>query len=118
MKHKAPTIEAKAREKVGSVYARRLRKAGRLPAVIYGHKKAPVPITIDEDEILSHLRHGTHVLTVDVEGARPETCLVKDLQFGYLGDNVIHVDFARVDLGAQSIALSSSSMAPRTRVEA
>jgi large subunit ribosomal protein L25 len=98
MKHKAPTIEAKPREKVGSVYARRLRKAGRLPAVIYGHKKDPVSITIDEDEILSHLRHGTHVLTVDVEGARPETCLVKDLQFGYLGDNVIHVDFARVDL--------------------
>ncbi|MHC4129164.1 MAG: 50S ribosomal protein L25 [Planctomycetota bacterium] len=98
MKQQAPTIEAKPREKVGSVYARRLRKTGRLPAVIYGHKKDPVPITIDEDEILSHLRHGTHVLTVDVEGARSETCLVKDLQFGYLGDNVIHVDFARVSL--------------------
>jgi large subunit ribosomal protein L25 len=98
MKHQAPTVEAQRREKVGSVYARRLRKAGRLPAVIYGHKQEPVPITVDEGEILTHLRHGTHVLTIDVEGARPQTCLVKDLQFGYLGDNVIHVDFARVDL--------------------
>jgi large subunit ribosomal protein L25 len=98
MKLKAPTIEATPREKIGTLYARRLRKAGRLPAVIYGHRKEPVPISIDEGEILTHLRHGTHVLTIDVEGARPETCLVKDLQFGYLGDNVIHVDFARVDL--------------------
>ncbi|MHC4652116.1 MAG: 50S ribosomal protein L25 [Planctomycetota bacterium] len=98
MKHKAPTVEATPRKKVGSIYARRLRKAGRLPAVIYGHKKDPVAISVDEGEMLLHLRHGTHVLTIDVEGAKSETCLVKDLQFGYLGDDVIHVDFARVDL--------------------
>ena len=98
MKHKAPTVEARPREKIGSTYARRLRKTGRLPAVIYGHKKTPVAISVDEGEMLTHLRHGTHVLHIDVEGSPPETCLVKDLQFGYLGDNVIHVDFARVDL--------------------
>ena len=98
MKHKAPTVEARPREKVGSTYARRLRKSGRLPAVIYGHQKTPVAISVDEGEILTHLRHGTHVLHLNVEGSTPETCLVKDLQFGYLGDNVIHVDFARVDL--------------------
>ena len=98
MKHKAPTVEARPREKIGSTYARRLRKTGRLPAVIYGHKKTPVAISVDKDEMLTHLRHGTHVLHIDVAGSPPETCLVKDLQFGYLGDNVIHVDFARVDL--------------------
>jgi large subunit ribosomal protein L25 len=98
MKHDAPTIDAKPRTKVGSTYARRLRRTGRLPAVIYGHKRDPISISVDEDEMLTHLRHGTHVLTIDVEGAKPETCLVKDLQFGYLGDNVIHVDFARVTL--------------------
>jgi len=98
MKQKTPTVEARPRDKVGSTYARRLRKAGRLPAIIYGHKKTPVAISVDEDEMLLQLRHGTHVLNIDVEGAKPETCLVKDLQFGYLGDNVIHVDFARVDL--------------------
>ena len=98
MKQKTPTVEARPRDKVGSTYARRLRKAGRLPAIIYGHKKTPVAISVDEDEMLFQLRHGTHVLSIDVEGAKPETCLVKDLQFGYLGDNVIHVDFARVDL--------------------
>ncbi len=98
MKHETPKLEAVPREKVGTTYARRLRKQGRLPAVIYGHKKDPVAISIDEKEILIHLRHGTHVLAIDVEGAGAQTCLVKDLQFGFLGNDVIHVDFARVDL--------------------
>ncbi len=98
MKHETPKIEAERREKVGSVYAQRLRKAGRLPAVIYGHKQDPVAVSVDEKEILKHLNHGTHVLDIAVKGSGSETVLVKDLQFGYLGDNVLHVDFARVDL--------------------
>lgn len=98
MSHEAPKLAATPREKTGSTYARRLRKQGRLPGVIYGHKLDPVAVSVDEKEILTHLRHGTHVLTLAVQGAKPETCLVKELQFGYLGDNVIHVDFTRVDL--------------------
>ena len=98
MKHETPKIEAERREKVGTVYAQRLRKSGRLPAIIYGHKKDPVAVSIDEKEILTHLHHGTHVLDIAVKGSGSETVLVKDLQFGYLGDNVVHIDFARVDL--------------------
>lgn len=98
MTHSAPTIDVKPRDKVGSIYSRRLRKGGRLPAVIYGHQRDPIAVSVDEKEMLTHLRHGTHVLTLRVEGGGPETCLVKDLQFGFLGDNVIHVDFTRVDL--------------------
>ena len=93
-----PTISATSRERTGTRYSQRLRKQGRLPAVIYGHKKTPLSVSIDEKEILILLNSGAHVLEVKVEGGSKETCLVKDLQFGYLGDNVIHVDFARVDL--------------------
>ena len=95
---KTPSITATTRERTGSRYAQRLRKQGRLPAVIYGHRTDPVSISVDEKEMLTHLKHGTHVLSLNVEGGSKETCLVKELQFGYLGDNVIHVDFARVDL--------------------
>ncbi len=95
---KKPSITATTRERTGSRYAQRLRKQGRLPAVIYGHKTDPVSISVDEKEMLTHLKHGTHVLSLNVEGGSKETCLVKELQFGYLGDNVIHVDFARVEL--------------------
>ncbi len=95
---KTPSITATTRARTGSRYAQRLRKQGRLPAVIYGHETDPVSISVDEKEMLTHLKHGTHVLSLNVEGHAKETCLVKELQFGYLGDNVIHVDFARVDL--------------------
>ncbi len=95
---KTPSITATTRERTGTRYAQRLRKQGRLPAVIYGHETDPVSISVDEKEMLTHLKHGTHVLSLNVEGGSKETCLVKELQFGYLGDNGIHVDFARVDL--------------------
>ncbi len=98
MTHETPRIEAERREKVGTTYARRLRKAGRLPAVIYGHKKDPVAVSVDEKQMLIILHQGAHVLDMDVSGGTTETVLVKDLQFGFLGDNVVHIDFARVDL--------------------
>jgi large subunit ribosomal protein L25 len=98
MTHETPTINAAKRERLGSRYAQRLRKSGQLPAVIYGHGADPVSVSIEEKATLAHLHHGQHVFNVSIEGGATETCLVKDLQFGYLGDNVIHVDLARVDL--------------------
>lgn len=98
MAHETPTITATPRERTGSRFAKRLRDQGRLPAIIYGHKAEPVAVSVDEKEVIHHLNHGSHVFNVSIDGAKTETCLVKDLQFGYLGDNVIHMDLARVDL--------------------
>lgn len=98
MSHETPTLDAELRERHGSRYAQRLRKSGRLPGVVYGHGSEPVSISVDQKETLAHLHHGNHVFNLAIDGAATETCLVKDLQFGYLGDDVIHVDFARVDL--------------------
>ena len=100
MSHETPTLAAERRERLGSRYANRLRKSGRLPAVVYGHGSDPLSISVDAKETLKHLHHGIHVFNVAIDGSE-ETCLVKDLQFGYLGDDVIHVDFARVDLDEQ-----------------
>lgn len=98
MSHDTPTVKAQKRERIGSRYAKRLRSSGRLPAVIYGHKQDPVHVSVEEKEILTHLHHGIHVMNMEVEDGEKQTCLVKDIQFGYLGDNVIHLDLARVDL--------------------
>ncbi|TVQ50882.1 MAG: 50S ribosomal protein L25 [Phycisphaerales bacterium] len=98
MSHEAPTVTAQLREKTGSRYAHRLRKNGHLPAVIYGHKTDPVSISVDEKVVLGYLHEGMHVFNMEVEGGEKQTCLVKDIQFGYLGDNVIHLDLTRVDL--------------------
>ena len=98
MSHETPTLAAERRERLGSRYSQRLRKSGRLPGVVYGHGAEPVSISIDEKSTLKHLHDGNHVFNLAIDGGDAETCLVKDLQFGYLGDNVIHVDFARVNL--------------------
>ncbi|MFO0874791.1 MAG: 50S ribosomal protein L25 [Phycisphaerales bacterium] len=98
MPHDTPTVIARKRDRLGSRYAQRIRRDGRLPAVIYGHKSNPVAVSLDEKETLGLLKHGIHVVNVQIEGGETETCLVKELQFGYLGDNVIHVDLTRVDL--------------------
>lgn len=92
-----PTMSAQKRERLGSRYARRLRAQGKLPGVLYGHHEAPVAIAVDEKEMLTQLHHGQRVFKLTLDG-QDELCLVKDLQFGVLGDDVIHVDFARVNL--------------------
>lgn len=91
------TLEAKNREKVGSRYAQRVRKAGDLPCVLYGHKQGPVSLSINAKTALIHFEHGEKVFNLDIEG-KIETALLKDLQFDYLGTNVIHADFERVNL--------------------
>ena len=98
MTHETPTLVASKRERLGSRYAQRLRKSGQLPAVIYGHGADPISVSVEEKATLAHLHHGQHVFNLEIEGEGTETCLVKDLQFGFLGDNVIHLDLTRVDL--------------------
>lgn len=97
MSNELPTLTAEKRDRLGTRYARRIRAAGKLPAVMYGHGKDPLAITVEGKDTLSHLEAGQRVFKVDVEGAE-ETCIVKDLQFGYLGTDVIHIDLGRIDL--------------------
>ncbi|MCH2133755.1 MAG: 50S ribosomal protein L25 [Phycisphaerales bacterium] len=98
MGSETPTINVEPREKTGTRYSRRLRQAGRLPAVIYGKGQPPAHVSVDEHSILEVLHSGAHVIDVQVDGGGNDKCLVKDLQFGWLGDNLIHLDLARVDM--------------------
>ncbi|MFM8640358.1 MAG: 50S ribosomal protein L25 [Planctomycetota bacterium] len=98
MSKETPVLVAKKREKLGTRYSRRLRAAGQLPCNLYGHGSAPVAISVEEHATLYALKHGAHVLALKFEDGSTDTVLVKDLQFGFLGDNVIHMDLARVNL--------------------
>ncbi|HBS29217.1 MAG TPA: 50S ribosomal protein L25 [Phycisphaerales bacterium] len=96
------TLTVHAREKQGSRYARRERAAGRLPAVLYGHGAAPMSISLDARQALRYFHAGEKVFTLDVPGeTKQQTVILKDLQFDYLGTNVVHVDLARVDLNEE-----------------
>jgi len=98
MSKEVPTIQAARRDRLGSRYSKRLRASGRLPAVIYGHGSDPLAVHVDEKITITALKKGLHVMNLEIEGSGTETCLVKDLQFGFMGDDVIHMDLARVNL--------------------
>lgn len=97
MATKSIQITAKPRSELGSRANKRLRDAGHLPGVIYGHKEAVVPVTLARKELVTHLNKGVHVFDVALDG-KSEKVLVKDVQFDHLGIEVLHVDFARVSL--------------------
>lgn len=90
-------VDAKPRSELGSKANRRLRGAGLLPGVIYGHKEAIIPVTLPRKEVVGHLTRGAHLFDLNLDG-KSEKVLVKEVQYDHLGDQVIHVDFARVSL--------------------
>ncbi|MFM9957021.1 MAG: 50S ribosomal protein L25 [Phycisphaerales bacterium] len=94
----AHVLEAQVRSKIGSRYAKRERESGRLPAVMYGHGQEPSHITIDSRSAIRYFTGGERVFTVQMKGQKDETVILKDLQFDYLGTNIVHADLARVSL--------------------
>jgi large subunit ribosomal protein L25 len=79
----------------GSRDATRLRKAGRVPAVVYGHKEETVAVTVSRDELASALRHHARTVDLDLNG-KAETVLIQQVQHDHLGSGLVHVDFRRV----------------------
>src|SRR5688572_1126775 len=100
MHEKSPELTAKKRERVGSRYSSRIREQGGLPAIVYGHKEEPVPVSLDAREALAHITKGEKVFRLRMDGTKgePQTVLLKELQFDYLGSRIVHADFARVSL--------------------
>ena len=88
-------LKAEIREHTGSKSAVKERKQGRIPAIVYGHKKEPVAISLDAHALVEGLHHGHRLMDVQV-GKRSQKMLVKDLQYDYLGKDIIHVDLMRV----------------------
>jgi large subunit ribosomal protein L25 len=94
------TIAVEARDPAknkgtGSRVARKLRTQGKIPAIIYGHKQAPQPITIGRDEVWQMIKKSTHLAQLKI-GDATEMVLVRDVQWDHLGKEIIHLDFARV----------------------
>jgi len=92
------TLKAEARERVGKGSARALRREGKIPAVIYGDKQAPVAITVSAKEIYQRIYAGhfsTTVIDIDVDGKLFHV-LPKEYQLDKVKDTPLHVDFLRV----------------------
>jgi large subunit ribosomal protein L25 len=93
------TLEVQRRERTGSRYAKRDREAGRLPAILYGHGVAPVSLSLHAKDATKFFQSGERIFTIELkEEGVTQMVFLKDLQFDYLGTNIVHVDLTRVDL--------------------
>lgn len=88
-------LTAQPREPHGSREARRLRRKGLTPAVVYGHKEATLSVVLPTLELEKAIRHGAHVVDLQA-GGKTEKALIRDAQWDHLGKHLLHVDFARV----------------------
>ncbi len=96
-------MKAERREKGGKGAARRLRKEGRVPGVVYGDKQEPEMIHVSFVDLLKQVNTGTFESTLvelDVDG-RKVRCIPRDVQLDPVRDFPIHADFLRLGKGAR-----------------
>ena len=109
-------LNVEKRELLGSANSRRLRRAGKIPAVLYGHGKDPVSLSILSDEIRAVMRHGGQL--VDLKGGVTDTAFLKEIQLDALGSTVLHVDLTRVVAGETvdvTVKVEARGVAPGTK---
>jgi large subunit ribosomal protein L25 len=98
-------IQANARAAGGKNHARRLRRSGKIPAVLYGPKTQAVALELDKKDFSTRvaLLQGSHL--VRLKSSLPElaekVALVKEMQFHPISGDVTHADLYEVDLAAK-----------------
>jgi len=87
-------LNVQRRESVGKRNSRRVRSAGGIPAVLYGHGRETVSLSVPAHDLEAAVRHGSRL--VALSGAVNEQAFIRELQWDAWGMNILHVDFARV----------------------
>jgi len=92
-------LEAESRSDMGKGASRRLRRDGKVPAVIYGGGADPESISLVHSEILKRVDHEafySHILTVNVNG-KANKAVLRDMQRHPAKPVIMHMDFQRID---------------------
>jgi large subunit ribosomal protein L25 len=96
------SLGARARSETGTGVSRKLRQAGEVPAVIYGHGRAPQSLTVNSREVerlLSQFAAGSTVIELNIEGAGVAKTLIREIQRHPVRRNVLHLDFQELVAG-------------------
>jgi large subunit ribosomal protein L25 len=92
---RAEPRDPKKNRGTGTRVARRLRAQGRVPAIVYGHKQAPMPISLARDDAWELFKRSSHVAQLQI-GEATEMVLIREIQWDHLGKEILHLDFSRV----------------------
>ena len=97
------TLSAEMRDRAGKGSARAARRAGLIPAVIYGDRKDPLSINLDANtfrKLINQAGVFSQLLNIKVDG-NDNSVLTRDIQFHPVTDVPLHVDFLRIAKGAK-----------------
>ncbi|MDE2888737.1 MAG: 50S ribosomal protein L25 [Gemmatimonadota bacterium] len=97
------SLQAEVRTGTGKGEAKRIRRTGRIPAVVYGDRNETIACSVDAKELATVLHeHGRNTLLSLVvgngDGRSEHTAIVKDLQHHPVGGHLLHADFYRISL--------------------
>ncbi|MBS0025418.1 50S ribosomal protein L25/general stress protein Ctc [Microbacterium paraoxydans] len=92
------TVHAELRSSFGKGFARRLRAAGKIPAVLYGHGTEPVHVALPGHQVSLIVRRANALLDLDIEGTS-QLALVKDVQKDPVHQVIEHIDLLVVKKG-------------------
>lgn len=109
-------LVAEARTDFGKGAARRLRRDGKIPAVVYGHGTSPVHVALDAHELTLILRKKPASIDVTVEG-KPQTVAPRDLQIDPVTRQIEHVDLVIVT-AAEAATLAREQAESTAKAEA
>ncbi|MCX7831508.1 MAG: 50S ribosomal protein L25/general stress protein Ctc [Actinobacteria bacterium] len=99
-------IQAGSRERTGKGDARKLRKRGFVPGVVYGADKDPEHIFVDRNEISKLVHQETTILNLKIEGKnKPEQVIIRKFDKDPVSDEILHVDFQRVKMDEEISAI-------------
>ncbi len=90
-------LKYEPRTGTGTHASRKLRAAGRVPVVIYGHGEDPESLSVDRHDLEVEMLHGQRTLALDRDG-KTVRYLIREVQYDHLGIRPLHVDLMRVDL--------------------
>lgn len=111
-------LVAEIRSDFGKGAARKSRREGKVPAVIYGHGSAPIHVVLDAHELTQALRHKATSLEVSVEG-KTQTVAPRDIQIEPVRRFIEHVDLVVVTAAeAATIAREAAEASARAEAEA
>ena len=96
----AEKITAETRTEFGKGAARRIRRADKVPAVIYGHGNDPIHVTLPGHDTMMALKHGgsNALLELDIEG-KSQLALTREVQIDPIKRHLEHIDFVAVRKG-------------------
>jgi len=92
-------IAAEPRDSFGKGAARQLRRAGRIPAVLYGHKEEPVHLSLPEHELFLALKSPNVLLNLDIVGGKSQLAIPKAVAKDPVRRTLEHIDLLLVRSG-------------------